>query len=83
MTDFVKAKELVHEDVQGDLFKLLSDEEKKSLRWPTFDLASLAEKTFADKNVNLQLASLWAGVLSGDLLEELDKTEDRKKEKQH
>lgn len=82
LTGFVSANELVHEDVQVDLFKLLSDEERKELRWPTFDLGSLAEKTFADKHVSFQLASSWGAILTSELLEEFERTEDRKKEKQ-
>jgi len=80
LTDFVQAKELVHEGMQGDLHKLLSGEDRKIVNWPIFDLATLAEKSFTDKHASLQLASQWGGLLTVELLDELDKTEERKKE---
>ena len=78
----VQAQELIHENVQGDLLKLLPEDEKKSNRWVTFDLAVLAEKTFSNKQADMKVASLWGDFFNDDVLQELDKTEERKKEKQ-
>ena len=82
LTHHIEVKDLIHEDVQRDLFKLLTDEKKNALRWTTFNLSTLAEKTFTNKKVEPTVASVWGSVLTDDLLEELEKTEDRKKEKQ-
>jgi hypothetical protein len=78
----VQVNELIHENVQGDLNKLLSGDEKKEYRWATFDLAVLAEKIFAKKQADINNASLWGDFFNSDVPQELDKTEERKKEKQ-
>lgn len=80
---FLKAEELIHEQIQQDLFKLLPEEDKQSLRWLTFDLALFAEKSFSDRKANFEQASLWGVLLNQDILDELEKTEERKNEKLH
>ena len=83
LANCAQAEELIHEKVQDELFKLLSEDDCKTLGWLTFDLVTLAEKSILNKKVSLQLGSLWGDLLSIDLLDELSKTEALKKEHQH
>ena len=75
------AEELIHKDIQSALYKLTSSKQSERLLWPTFDLYTLAEKEFPDLHVSIEAAPRWSELISDDLLEELNKSEEKQKER--
>ncbi|POZ50730.1 hypothetical protein [Methylovulum psychrotolerans] len=80
LSAILQADQVIHEYVQDELFKLLPEKDKKALRWPTFDLSTLAEKTFPDQQVGFHEATAWGELLNEKVTYELEKNEERKKE---
>jgi len=76
----LQADQVIHEDVKDEMFKLLPEKDKKALRWPTFDLSTLAEKTFPDCQCDIHAATAWGELLNETVKSELEKNEERKKE---
>ena len=78
----LQADQLIHEQIHEELFKLLPETDKKNWHWLTFDLSTLAEKTFPDQQVSPDAATAWGELLNGTVTTELEKNEERTKEHQ-